>query len=31
LKRNTRSCNMCARIGGEEFVLILTHAEKRAS
>jgi diguanylate cyclase (GGDEF)-like protein len=28
LKRNTRSCNMCARIGGEEFVLILTHAEK---
>jgi two-component system cell cycle response regulator len=28
LKRNTRSCNMCARIGGEEFVLILSHAEK---
>jgi two-component system, cell cycle response regulator len=28
LKSNTRQCNMCARIGGEEFILILTHAEK---
>jgi diguanylate cyclase (GGDEF)-like protein len=28
LKANTRSSNMCGRIGGEEFLLILTHVEK---
>jgi diguanylate cyclase (GGDEF)-like protein len=28
LKKNTRSCNMCARVGGEEFLLILSHGEK---
>jgi two-component system cell cycle response regulator len=30
LKINTRSSNICARIGGEEFLLVLTHAEKRS-
>jgi len=28
LKHNTRSSNICARVGGEEFLLVLTHAEK---
>jgi two-component system cell cycle response regulator len=28
LKINTRSSNICARIGGEEFLLVLTHVEK---
>jgi two-component system cell cycle response regulator len=28
LKLNTRSSNICARIGGEEFLLVLTHVEK---
>ena len=28
LKTNTRSCEICARMGGEEFLLVLTHAEK---
>jgi two-component system, cell cycle response regulator len=28
LKANTRSSNICARIGGEEFLLVLTHADK---
>jgi two-component system, cell cycle response regulator len=28
LKTNTRKSNLCARIGGEEFLLLLTHAEK---
>ena len=28
LKANTRSSNICARIGGEEFLLVLTHVEK---
>ena len=30
LKANTRSSNICARLGGEEFLLILTHAEKQS-
>jgi len=29
LKGNTRSSNICARVGGEEFLLVLTHAEKK--
>jgi two-component system cell cycle response regulator len=28
LKINTRKSNFCARIGGEEFLLVLTHAER---
>ena len=28
LRVNTRKSNLCARIGGEEFLLVLTHAEK---
>ncbi len=28
VKINTRKSNFCARIGGEEFLLVLTHAEK---
>ena len=28
LKDNVRRCDMCARIGGEEFVIILTHVDK---
>jgi two-component system, cell cycle response regulator len=28
LRANTRSSNMCGRIGGEEFLLILTHVEQ---
>ena len=27
-KANTRKSNFCARVGGEEFLLVLTHAEK---
>ncbi len=30
LKANTRSSNICARIGGEEFLLVLTHIEKES-
>jgi diguanylate cyclase (GGDEF)-like protein len=28
LKTNTRRSNICGRLGGEEFVLILTHTNK---
>jgi diguanylate cyclase (GGDEF)-like protein len=28
LKDNVRRCDMCARIGGEEFVIVLTHVDK---
>jgi two-component system cell cycle response regulator len=28
LKSNTRSSNICGRMGGEEFLVVLTHAEK---
>jgi two-component system, cell cycle response regulator len=28
LKTNTRNSNICSRFGGEEFLLVLTHAEK---
>ena len=28
LRTNTRASNICGRIGGEEFVLVLTHVEK---
>jgi two-component system, cell cycle response regulator len=28
LKANSRRSNMCGRMGGEEFILVLTHAEK---
>src|SRR6266568_1503849 len=28
LRANTRSSNICGRIGGEEFVVVLTHVEK---
>jgi two-component system cell cycle response regulator len=28
LKSNTRSSNICGRLGGEEFLVVLTHAEK---
>jgi two-component system cell cycle response regulator len=28
LKTNTRSSEICARMGGEEFLMVLTHAEK---
>ncbi len=28
LKANTRASNICGRIGGEEFVVVITHAEK---
>ena len=28
LKTHTRSSNICSRLGGEEFLLVLTHAEK---
>ena len=27
LRRNTRRSNVCARVGGEEFMLVLTHAD----
>lgn len=29
LRRNTRSSDICGRVGGEEFVLALTHAERK--
>lgn len=29
LKANTRQSNMCARLGGEEFLLILTHVDRK--
>lgn len=28
LKANTRALNICGRIGGEEFVVVITHVEK---
>jgi len=28
LKKDTRCSNMCARLGGEEFLLVLTHSKK---
>jgi len=28
LRKNTRESNICARLGGEEFLVILTHADK---
>jgi two-component system cell cycle response regulator len=28
LQTNTRKCDMCGRLGGDEFLLILTHVEK---
>lgn len=28
LRKNTRTSNICGRIGGEEFLLVLTHAEQ---
>ena len=28
LRVNTRASNICGRIGGEEFVLVITHVEK---
>jgi diguanylate cyclase (GGDEF)-like protein len=29
LRANTRASNMCGRIGGEEFVLVLTHVDQK--
>lgn len=29
LKKNTRSSNICARLGGEEFLIVITHVETR--
>jgi two-component system cell cycle response regulator len=29
LKANTRQCDMCGRIGGEEFLLVLTHVQQQ--
>jgi len=29
LKANTRSSNICARFGGEEFLLVMTHVDKK--
>ncbi len=29
LRTNTRKSNLCARVGGEEFLVVLTHAEKK--
>jgi diguanylate cyclase (GGDEF)-like protein len=29
LKRNTRSSNICARLGGEEFLIVITHVETK--
>jgi two-component system, cell cycle response regulator len=29
LKTNTRQSDMCARLGGEEFLVLITHAEKQ--
>src|SRR5260370_23286551 len=29
LRANTRASNMCGRIGGEEFVVVITHVEKQ--
>jgi two-component system, cell cycle response regulator len=31
LKANTRRSNLCARMGGEEFILVLTHVEKKGA
>ena len=29
LKSNTRSSNICGRLGGEEFLVVITHVEKQ--
>ena len=29
LKANTRRSNLCARLGGEEFLLVLTHSNEK--
>jgi len=29
MKTNTRTSNMCGRIGGEEFVIVLTHVDRK--
>jgi diguanylate cyclase (GGDEF)-like protein len=29
LKSNTRQSNICARLGGEEFLVMITHADKQ--
>jgi diguanylate cyclase (GGDEF)-like protein len=31
LRTNTRSSNMCGRLGGEEFLVVITHVEKENS
>jgi two-component system, cell cycle response regulator len=31
LKANTRQSNMCARFGGEEFLLVITHSDKEGA
>jgi len=31
LKENVRHCDMCARVGGEEFLLILTHVDRQGA
>ena len=31
LKANTRQSNICARLGGEEFLVVITHAEKEGA
>ena len=31
LKSNTRQSNICGRLGGEEFLLVITHVEERAN
>jgi len=28
LRANTRASNMCGRVGGEEFIVVITHVEK---
>ena len=31
LKANTRKSNMCCRLGGEEFLIVMTHVEEKAN
>ncbi len=31
MKNNCRSCDMCGRFGGEEFVIVMTHADMRGA